>query len=76
LLGGVIPLDRFLEWYWANSDTIEFSGSDEDVELLNLVASLLDEYTGDDIDAAELLDALQTDPLVQKEILARPRVVA
>jgi len=76
LLGGVIPLDHFLEWYWTNGDAIEFDGSDEDVELLNLVAGLLDEYTGDYIDAAEFLDALQTDPLVQHELQIHRTAVA
>jgi len=33
LVGEVIPLDRFLDWYFANADTIEFEGSDEDVDL-------------------------------------------
>ncbi len=68
LLVGVIPFDRFLEWYWANADAIEFDGSDEDVELLNLVAGLLDEYTGEHIDASEFVDALRTEPLVEKEL--------
>jgi hypothetical protein len=76
LLGGVIPFDRFLEWYWANADAIEFDGSDEDVELLNLVAGLLDEYTGDYIDASEVVDALRTDPLVEKELAAHRAAVA
>jgi len=76
LLGGVIPFDRFLEWYWAHADAIEFDGSDDDVELLNLVAGLLDEYTGDHIDAAEVVDALRTDPLVEKELAAHRIAVA
>ena len=68
LVDGSIPLDRLLDWYWANADAIEFGGSDEDVELLNLVAGLLDEYTGDHIDAADVVDAMRTDPLVQQEL--------
>jgi hypothetical protein len=76
LIGGVIPLDHFLEWYWANADAIEFDGSDEDVELLSLVAGLLDEYTGDYIDASELLDALRTDPLVQRELAGQQAAIA
>ena len=76
LLGGVIPFDRFLAWYRANADSIEFEGSDDDVELLNLVAGLLDEYTGDYIDASEFVDALRTDPLVEKELAAHRTAVA
>ena len=76
LLGGLIPFDQFLDWYWTNADAIEFDGSDDDVELLNLVAGLLDEYTGGYIDVPELMDALQTDPLVQKELAARRTAVA
>jgi hypothetical protein len=76
LLGGVTRFDQFLDWYWASADAIEFGGSDEDVELLNLVASLLDEYTSDYIDAAEVLDALRTDPLMQQELATRRIAVA
>jgi hypothetical protein len=76
LIDGVIPLDQFLDWYWANYNTIEFEGSDEDVDLLNLVFLVNAEYTSDYIDAAELLDALRTDPLVQQELAARRIAVA
>jgi hypothetical protein len=76
LVGGVIPLDRFLDWYWGNGDTIEFEGSDEDVDLLNLLFLLYAEYTSDYIDASQFVDALRTDPLVQKELLARRSAVA
>jgi hypothetical protein len=76
LISGVIPLDRFLDWYFANSDTIEFQGSDEDVELLNLVFLVYAEYTSDYIDASEFVDALATDPLVQKELAAHRAAVA
>jgi hypothetical protein len=71
LLVGVIALDAFQRWIGLNSVAIELYGSDEDVELLNVAASLLDEYTSDYIDASELLDALRTDPLVQKVLLTR-----
>ncbi len=76
LLGGVIPLDQFLDWYWANADTIECEGSDEDVELLNLVFLVHAEYTSGYIDAAGFVDALRTDPLVAKERSARRSAVA
>lgn len=76
LIDGIIPLDRFLDWYFANSDTIEFEGSDEDVELLNLVFHRYSEYTSDYIDASELVDALRTDPLVQHELAAYRAAVA
>jgi hypothetical protein len=76
LIDGVTPLDRFLDWYFANMNTIEFEGSDEDVELLNLVFHLYAEYTSDYIDASEFLDALRTDPLVQRELAARRTAVA
>jgi hypothetical protein len=69
LVGGVIPLDRFLEWYFANSDAIEFGGSDEDVDLLNLVFLVHAEYTSGYIDASQFVDALRTDPEVQAELL-------
>jgi hypothetical protein len=34
LVSGTIPLDRFMDWYFANWSTIEFEGSDKGVELL------------------------------------------
>ncbi len=76
LIDGVIPLDRFLDWYWANADTIEFDGSDEDVELSNLVFLVNAEYTSGYIDASRFVDALRTDPLVEKELSARRTAVA
>ena len=76
LVSGVIPLDRFLDWYFANSDTIEFEGSDEDVELSNLVFHRYAEYTSDYIDASEFVDALRTDPLVVKELATYRAAVA
>lgn len=54
---------------------MELRGSDADVELLNLVFLLYAEYTSDDIDAAAFVDALRTDPFVEKELPAlRPAV--
>jgi hypothetical protein len=76
LVGGVIPLDRFLDWYFANTDKIEFEGSDEDVDLLNLVFLLYAEYTSGYIDASGFVDALRTDPLVEKELSARRSAIA
>jgi hypothetical protein len=76
LIDGVVSLGRFLNWYWANADTIEFEGSDDDVELLNLVAGLVDEYSGGYIDAVEFVDTLRTDPLVEKRLAARRTAVA
>jgi hypothetical protein len=76
LFTGAIALDQFQAWYWANAATIEQRGSDEDVALLNLVMNRLAEYTSDYIDASELLDALRTDPLVQKELLTRRTAAA
>jgi len=76
LIGGIIPLDRFLDWYFANTNTIEFEGSDEDVDLLNLVFLVYAEYTSDYIDATQFVDALRSDPLVQKELAARRTAVA
>jgi hypothetical protein len=73
---GVIPLDRFLDWYFANSDAIEFGGSDEDVALLNRVFHVYAEYTSDYIDASQFVDALRSDPLVQKELAVHPIAVA
>jgi hypothetical protein len=76
LISGVIPLDQFLNWYFANTDEIEFEGSDVDVELLNLVFHRYAEYTSDYIDASQFVDALRTDPLVAKELAARRTAVA
>jgi hypothetical protein len=63
LIDGVIPLDRFLGWYFANWNTIEFEGSDVDVDLLNGVFNRYAEYTSDSIDASEFIDALRRDLL-------------
>ena len=76
LLVGVIDLGEFQRWFWTNYTAIEQQGSDEDVDLLLLVLNRLSEYTSDYIDASELLDALRTDPLVQKELHARSSAVA
>lgn len=76
LLGGAVNLVQFQRWIGLNSLAIELNGSDADVELLNLVAGLLDEYTGDYIDAADLLDALRSDPLVRQALQQRPTAVA
>lgn len=76
LLAGVIDLGEFQRWYWENYTAIEQEGSDEDVDLLLLVLNRLSEYTSDYIDAAELLDALQSDPLVQQELAAFRAAVA
>jgi hypothetical protein len=76
LIVGGIPLDRFLDWYYANSDTIEFEGSDEAVALLNRVFHVNAEYTSDYIDADQFVNALRTDPLVQQELTARRIAVA
>jgi hypothetical protein len=76
LLSGTITLVQFQRWIGLKSVSIELHGSDEDVDLLNLVAGLLDEYTSDYIDASELIDALRTDPLVQQELPARRSAVA
>ena len=76
LVSGVIPFEQFLDWYFANTDEIEFEGSDEDVDLLNLVFLLYAEYTSDYIDASQFVDALRTDPLVAKDLAARRSAVA
>lgn len=70
LLAGVIDLGEFQRWYWNNYTAIEQEGSDEDVDLLLLVLNRLSEYTSDYIDAAQFVDALRTDPLVQQELAA------
>lgn len=61
-LNGLIALDDFYRWSWDNSGPIEEHGSDEDVELLNLVLHRFAEYTSGYIDASQLQDALRTDP--------------
>ena len=71
-----IALDQHLDCYWFNHDTSECDGSDEEVELPNLVAGLLDEYTGDHIGAAEVVAALRSDPLVEKDLSAHGAAVA
>lgn len=76
LVNGTIPLNRFMDWYFANSNTIEFEGRDEDVALLNRVFHVYAEYTSGYIDAAQFVDALRTDPLVEEERAARRTAVA
>ena len=61
LVNAAIPLDRFLDWYFANWNTIEFEGSDEEVDLMNGVFNRYAEYTSDYIDAAQLIDVLRED---------------
>ena len=76
LLNGTVNLIQFQRWIGLNGLAIELHGSDEDVELLNAVDIRLAEFTSDYIDADELLEALLTDPLVQKELLTLPGAVA
>ena len=76
LLGGTVTLVEFQRWVGLNSLAIELHGSDEDLELLNVVDIRLAEYTSDYIDASALLDTLQNDPLVQQELAARRTAVA
>ena len=76
LLSGVIGLGAFQCWFWTNSIALGQQGRDEDIALLRLVGNRCSEYTSDSIDAAELLDAVQTDSLVAKELLARRSAVA
>jgi hypothetical protein len=76
LIRGDMALDQFQAWYWANFNAIEEYGSDEDVDLLNLVMNRFAEYTSGYIDTSELLDALRTDPLVQHELHPRRTAVA
>jgi hypothetical protein len=67
LIDGVISLDRFLDWYFANSDAIEFEGSDDDVNLLNGVFNRYAEYTSDYINVSQFIDALREDLLEHHE---------
>ena len=76
LLAGVIDLGEFQRWYWTHYDAIEQHGSDEDVDLLLDVFLLLAEYTSDYIDAAQLLNALRTDPEVQHALQSQRTAVA
>ena len=76
-LKGDIALDEFFyRWTWDNSAAIEEHGSDADVELLNLVLNRFAEYTSGYIDVSDLLDAFQSDPIVQKELPAHRTAVA
>lgn len=72
LAGGTIPLGQFLDW----SNTIEFEGSNEDVEILNLVFLLYAEYTSGYNGASVFVDALLSDPLVQKIVAEHKIAVA
>jgi hypothetical protein len=75
-MSGIIPLDQFLDWFLAHLNAIENQGSDDDVSLLNRVFHLYAEYTSDYIDAAEFIEALRTDALVQRELQVRRAAVA
>ena len=76
LLAGTVNLVQFQRWIGLNSLAVELYGSDDDLELLNVIEVRLAEYTSDYIDAAELLDAYRTDPLVQQELAAHRIAVA
>jgi hypothetical protein len=76
LLDGTVSLVQFQRWLGLNDVAIELYGSDEDVDLMHEVAGLLDEYTGDYIDATEVMEALRADPLVQAELAGHRAVVA
>lgn len=68
LFSGTVSLLQFQRWVGLNSLPIELYGSDEDLELLNVVAVRLAEYTSDYIDASELLDALRIEPIIQQQL--------
>lgn len=76
LFRGTVRLVQFQRWVGLNGLAIERHGRDEDLELLNVIDVRRAEYTSDYIDATDLLDALQTDPLVQQELAARGAAVA
>lgn len=68
LLDGTVNLVQFQHWIGLNSLAIELHGTDDDLELLNVVEVRFAEYTSDYINLAEPLHALQTDPLVRSEL--------
>jgi hypothetical protein len=70
LVSGTISLDRFMDWYFANWNTIEFEGSDDDVNLMSVVFLRYAEYTSDYINSSQLLDALSTDSLAESGLAA------
>ncbi len=72
LLTGTVTLVQFQRWIGLNSLAFELHGSDDDLELLNLIEVRLAEYTSDYIDAAELVDALQTDPSYRRDSSPSP----
>ena len=61
LLGGALTLQQFQNWLALAESEIEQSGSDAEVDLMNLVENRLAEYTGGHISAEALLGALQRD---------------
>jgi hypothetical protein len=69
LFAGTVNLVQFQRWIGLNSLAVELYGSDDDLELLNVIEVRLAEYTGGYIDASELLDELQTNPLAIEEAL-------
>lgn len=74
LFDGSISLDQFHHWFVDAEADIEAHGSDDDVELANLVFSRFAEFTSGYIDAAELLEALKIDAKVAREpLVAAPR---
>jgi hypothetical protein len=75
-LSGTVSLVQFQRWIGLTSLAIELHGSDADLALLNVIDIRLAEYTSDYIDAAELIEALRTDPLVQKELATHRAAVA
>lgn len=76
LAAGARSLGQFLDWYFANANTIEFEGSDEEVEILNLVFLLYAEFTSEYIGASDFVDGLLADPLVQKILAEHQAAVA
>ena len=61
LVNGSMAVDQFHRWFVGASSAIEACGSDDDVDLANLVFSRFAEYTSGYIGEWELIDALCDD---------------
>jgi hypothetical protein len=72
LLTGSLPLDDFRQWFANTVWEIEAEGSDDTIDLANLVENRLAEYSGGYISQAVLINALRDDVATARGVIYAP----
>lgn len=72
LLTGSLALDAFRQWFASALWEIEAEGSEDTIDLANLVENRLAEYSGGYISQSVLIDALRDDVAEARGIIYAP----